>query len=350
MNKKRVLVTGGAGAVGTETLRELIKSQGYIDVSVLDLPNKKTFQSLKPFADRIRYIPGSVDNRDIVNEAVRDVDMIIHLAAVIPPAAEFNPTRTGRVNIWGTHLLLDAAKRLAPDAFFLFASSVSVYGDRLESPWIVVSDPLNPSDGDIYGTSKVTTERMIRRSGLRHSIFRLTAVISPSVALKRHIDPLMFHMPLDTSIELVTSRDVGFALSRAVHHEADLEGKIFNLGGGAACRIKYRDLLRQTFTVLGLDFNRIDEDAFATRNFHCGFFADSCELQKILYFQRDSVESCVAWIAESVPRWRHLITRMTKSSIARFLLEKSDPRNAVKQGNSVLIKRFFGNRKPLTGY
>ncbi len=349
MNRKRILITGGAGAVGLETLRELVKSPGYIDLRVLDLPNKRTRRALAPFANRIRYIPGSVDNKEIVDEAVRGVDTVIHLAAIIPPEADSNPMRTGRTNVWGTHLLIDAVKRLAPDAFFLYASSISVYGDRLETPWIVVNDPLRPSEGDIYAAGKITAERLIRRSGLRHSIFRLTAVMSPSVARGGHIDPLMFHMPLDTSLEVASSRDVGFALSRAVHHETELDGKIFNLGGGPACRLKYRDFLRRTFNALGLDFDKIDETAFATRNFHCGFYADSCELQSLLHFQRDSAESCIEWISDSVPRWKHFFTGMAKSAIERFLLEKSDPRNALKQGNRVLIERFFGNQRPLAG-
>jgi nucleoside-diphosphate-sugar epimerase len=346
MDRKRILVTGGAGTVGSEALRELMKAEGYLEVSVLDLPGRRTRRALDPFGERLRFIPGSVDDAAAVDEAVRGADAVIHLAALIPPEADADPERTGRVNVWGTHLVIDAMKRLAPEAFLLYSSSVSVYGDRLKNPWISVDDPLRPAPGDIYGAGKVTAERLVRRSGLRYSVFRLTGVMSPASAARGRMDPLMFRMPLDTPFEMATSRDVGFAFSRAIHHEAELEGRTFNLAGGPACRITYRELLRRTFEAMGLDFGKIDESAFATRNFHCGFFADSGRLQDILHFQRDSAESYIAWIAESTPRWKRLLSGAVKSQIARFMLEKSDPLNALKQGNLMLIERYFGPGTP----
>ena len=348
MDRKKILVTGGAGTVGLEILRELTKAPGYIDVTVLDLPGRRTRKALSPFGGSIRFIPGSTEDRNAVEEAVRGADSVIHLAAVIPPEADADPELTGRVNVWGTHQVIDAMRRLAPEAFLLYASSVAVYGDRLENPWIAVGDPLRPAEGDLYGMSKVTAERLVRRSGLRYSIFRLTGVMSPAVAAGGRIDPLMFRMPLDTSFEMATSRDIGFAFSRAVHHEEELEGRIFNLAGGPACRAVYRDLLRRTFRIIGLDFDKVDENAFATRNFHCGYFIDSGDLEEILHFQRDSTESWLEWVAESTPRWRRLFTALVKSRVIHFLLNHSDPLNALKQGNGILIERFFGRRTPMS--
>ena len=345
MKKKRILITGAAGAVGLETLKELMKSPGYITVRAFDLPIKQVHSALTPFENHVEVISGSIEDRKAVEEAVRDTDLVIHLAAIIPPMADARPDLTGRVNIWGTHLLIEAMKGIVPDAFLLYASSVSVYGDRLEDPWISVEDLPNPGKGDVYAASKITAEKLITESGLRHSIFRLTGIMNPDAAAGRHIDPLMFHMPLDTSFELATTRDAGFALSRTTYHEDDIEGRIFNLAGGAACRISYRDLLSRTFDLLGMDFGRMDENAFATRGFHCGFFRDSRKLDEILHFQRDSVESYLEWIYETIPGWRRGLIRLGKNSALRFMINRSEPLKALRTGNELMIRRFF-SRQP----
>lgn len=348
MNKKRILVTGAAGAVGTEVLKELCKTAGHLEVRAFDLPGKKSRKILKPFKNIIEFIGGSVEDASALNEAVRDVDLVIHLAAVIPPLADEYPELAGRVNVWGTHNVVEAMKRYAPDAFLLYSSSVSVYGDRVNNPWIAVGDTLKPSDGDMYGGSKVTAEKLVENSGLDYSIFRFTGIMSPGQVTSGRIDPMLFHMPLNTSLELATTRDCGFAMARAIYHLGDLKGRTFNLSGGEACRVEYRELLSRTFDVLGMDFSKLDENAFATRNFHCGFFKDSDELEQILHFQRDSVETYLQWISETMPRWRRIVVSLVRKRAIRFLLSKSDPMNALKAGNEILIRRFFGTTPVLS--
>ena len=85
----------------------------------------------------------------------------------------------------------------------MFSSSISVYGDRLNNYQIKVGDKLKNSDGDYYALVKIQTEDMIKKSNTNHTIFRLTAIMD-----KPQIDPLMFHMPLDTKLEIATARDI----------------------------------------------------------------------------------------------------------------------------------------------
>lgn len=342
MDSRKILVTGAAGAIGIEVIKELIEAPGISEIRTLDLPGRKTHRALKPYADRIRIITGSVEDSGTVEKAVAGVDMVIHLAAVIPPLADSDPDLAGRVNIWGTHNVIQAIKRLVPDAFLLFSSSVAVYGDRLKEPWISVDDPLTPSRGDLYGNSKVTAEELVRNSGLRFSIFRFTGIMNPSAVTSGKPDPLMFHMPLDTSLEIATTRDCGFALSHSIYHMARLEGRTFNLAGGSACRIRYGELLERTFDILGMNFGRLNKKAFATCNFHCGYFTDSDELEEILHFQRDSVESYLKWVIQELPRWRRILIALAKNRAIHSMLSKSDPLNALKSGNDLLIRQFFG--------
>lgn len=342
MDRKRVLVTGAAGNIGLETVGELIKAPAVFRVRTLDLPGKANRRALKRWESRIEPFWGSVEDPESAAAAVRDVDIVIHLAAIIPPLADERPDLAARVNIWGTRSIISAMKQRAPDAFLLYTSSVSVYGDRVLNPWIRTTDPLVPSEGDLYAGTKITSEGLVRNSGLRYAIFRLSGVLSPERCIRGRMDPLMFHMPLNTSIEPVTTRDCGFALARSAYHTGLLSGRTFNLGGGEAFRIKYRDLLGRSFRVMGMDFSRLDENAFATRNFHCGFFADSNELEELLHFQRDSVESYLDWIARSLPLPRKMLITLSRNRAVRFMQRRSDPLKAMKTGNDMMIRRYFG--------
>jgi len=344
---KRILITGACGAVGLETLKELVKISGKFKIRVLDLPGKKNRRILAPYKNNIEIIYGSVTDISAVEKAVWGTDIVIHLAAVIPPLADRRPELARIVNVKGTGNIVNAVKKLSPRAFLLYSSSVSVYGDRLKNPWISVEDTTSPSEGDEYGKTKLDAENIVRESGLSWSIFRFTGIMGPNNINRWKIDPLFFHMPLETSFEFATTRDTGFALSRIPYHLNEINGKVFNLAGGAACRVKYRELLEKTFPLIGLNFSKIPKEAFAQKNFHCGFFSDSDNLENILHFQRDTFETYLEWIKKSVPFWKRIIMHTGQNTIIRYMLKHSDPLKALLTSNRKLISRFFNIKPPV---
>ena len=119
----------------------------------------------------------------------------------------------------------------------------------------------------------------------------------------------MFHVPLATALEIVTPRDCGQAFARALEVEG-LEGRVFNLGGGPRGRTTYRELLDGMMEVHGLGRGLLPEEAFAEGNFHCGWYADSDELERLVGFQREGLEElyarwprrCFPWSGGSPPR------------------------------------------------
>jgi nucleoside-diphosphate-sugar epimerase len=287
----------------------------------------------------IRWV--DLTDRAGVDASVQGIDAAIHLAAIIPPLADHQPALAERVNVQGTQNLVEALQRHAPDAFFLYSSSVSVYGDRVKNPWIKVTDLLRPSEGDYYAVTKIKAEQIINSSNLRWSIFRLTGIFNP----RQKLDPLLFHMPLDTCIEMATTRDTGYALVEALEHIDTLQECTFNLGGGEKCRVTYRDLLQGCFAAAGLNDMDFPVEAFADHNFHCGYFLDSDELERILHFQRDSLDDYLAWYAQHVPPVRRWISGVLRRPIKRYLLRQSDPYRALQQHDRKLIRRFFRNAK-----
>ena len=86
--KKTVLLTGASGAVGLETLKELIQHKEQYAIRVLDVRNKRTEQALRPFGKDAEICWADLTDRAAVQACVTEVDQVIHLAAIIPPLAD----------------------------------------------------------------------------------------------------------------------------------------------------------------------------------------------------------------------------------------------------------------------
>ncbi|MEG2351313.1 MAG: NAD(P)-dependent oxidoreductase [Bacilli bacterium] len=334
---KKVLLTGAAGNIGLETLKQLVNAK--YDVTVLELLNKKSKRRLHPYKNKIKIIYGSINDYNLVVKSVKNQDVIIHLAAIIPPLADKNPELTRKVNYFGTLNIIKAIEKENPKCFLLYSSSVSIYGDRISNPWIKVGDPLLPSEGDYYALTKIETEDIIKKANINYSIFRLTGIMGHPAT-----DPLMFHMPLDTKMEIASTVDTALAFKNAVEKTKELNGKTFNLGGGKECRTTYREFLAKMFKVYGLNIKYLTDVAFAEKNFHCGYFLDSDKLNNILHFQTDNLTTYYNRVKKETKGIIRFFSKIFSKPIIYFLEKKSEPLQAKKKNNYNLIDRFFNKR------
>lgn len=297
-----ILVTGAFGNVGRSTLKALLARGERFAVLEEKRPGAERLASRLarelglPGGRFPELFLGDIRDPRLAARAVAGRDAIIHLAALIPPAADIHPELARAVNVGGTKKLLDAAKALGPSApRFIFASSVAAYGDRLADCWIGVGDPLSPSPGDEYGRTKVEAEALVRASGLSFSILRLSYIVWRK---KLRRDPLMYHMPLATKLEICHTEDAGRAFAAAAANSEAL-GRTFNIGGGESCRTSYRDYLDAMLRLFGLGgLKALPEEAFAASGFHCGWFLDSDEAERVLRFRRKSLADYYVEVAE----------------------------------------------------
>ena len=223
---KSILLTGASGTVGFEVLKQLLEIPD-LKITVFDKKTKASVKKLDSYADIVKLVYGDITDSGDLEKVVYDQDYIIHLAAIIPPTADDYPALAYRVNTEGTRNLVQLLEQHSPNCFFLYSSSISVYGDRLENPYISVGDPLNPSPGDEYALTKIGAEEIIQKSKLDWTIFRLAAIMGGHKMSK-----LMFHQPLDTSLEIATPQDTARAFVKAIDKREHLSKRIFNLGGG----------------------------------------------------------------------------------------------------------------------
>jgi len=311
-----VLLFGAFGNVGLSTLKELLNND--YNVRVFEVYNRKNRKIAKKFKNRIELIWGDLRNREDVNNAVLNQDVIVHLAAIIPPLADSNISLAESVNVEGTKNILDAIKEQAKKPKLIFTSSVAVYGDRRDNPMIEVSDPLAPSKGDYYAITKISAEKLIRESGVDFAIFRLTYITSID---KLNMDPLMFHMPLDTSIEICDTKDVGLALANTVEND-EVWGETFNIAGGKQCRITYREYLNDMMEIFGLGRNFLPEEGFAEKNFHCGYM-NTDKSQNLLKYQKHTLEDYYREVKKKIGPKKHFMP-VIKWMIRLHLLKKSE--------------------------
>ncbi|TFG04515.1 NAD(P)-dependent oxidoreductase, partial [Candidatus Thorarchaeota archaeon] len=217
----QVLLTGAFGNVGESTLIALL-DKGY-DVRCFDVPTKNNERKARELEEigEFQTVWGDIRDSDAVGMAARDMDAIIHLAAIIPPVTDKNPELARAVNVGGTANLLAAAKEMDPSPKFIHASSVGTYGPSSpDGPPKTASDPQLATD--TYGTQKIECEKMVKASGLPWSILRFGVI--PPLALSMELDPMMFEIPLDQRFEFIHTRDVGLACANAV--DAEAVGKI----------------------------------------------------------------------------------------------------------------------------
>jgi UDP-glucose 4-epimerase len=155
----RVLVTGGAGFIGSHTVDALLEQgvQTWVldDLSSGSLSNLKRWRRCREF----RFTQGSVVNRRIVEAHARRVDAIVHLAAVVSPyISVHNPDRVNEVNVTGTLNVLTAGIKHDVNRI-VFASSSSVYGNQGSGRMRETAPrrPITP-----YGVSKLAGEEYCR--------------------------------------------------------------------------------------------------------------------------------------------------------------------------------------------
>lgn len=235
----KVLITGGAGYIGSHLARRLA-GPGDVDVTVLDNLRRGCRDALGGAA--IRFVEGDVRDQRTVNELTKGVDVVFHLAAESAVlAAATDPEYCFEANVTGTFRVLQAA-RSNQVRRLVFTSSREVYGDPVSLP-VAESDPLRPKNA--YGASKAAAEMCCAAfaSELGIAIVRLANVYGPGDkgrVIPRFVHNAIHGLPLtlfggEQFLDFVWIETVVQALMR-VGFDAEVKGPL-NIGSGQGTRL-----------------------------------------------------------------------------------------------------------------
>ncbi len=157
----RLLVSGGAGFIGSEFVRQTIARHPEDSVVVLDkLTYAGNLSNLEPVNDvtNFRFVHGDICDAALVERLVQEADVIVNFAAESHVDRSLEaPGQFIQTDVYGTYVLLEAARR-ASHARFVQVSTDEVYGD-VEQGTSSESDPLRPRSP--YSASKAGAELMV---------------------------------------------------------------------------------------------------------------------------------------------------------------------------------------------
>jgi dTDP-glucose 4,6-dehydratase len=158
----RILVTGGAGFIGSNFVHLTLATRPDTEVTVLDaLTYAGSMSSLAGVEDRIRFVEGDVADADLVEKLVGETDAVVHFAAESHNDNSLaDPSPFIRTNLIGTFTLIEAARR--HDVRYHHVSTDEVYGDlELDDPKRFTEDtPYAPSSP--YSASKAGSDHLVR--------------------------------------------------------------------------------------------------------------------------------------------------------------------------------------------
>lgn len=159
----RVVITGGAGFLGTRLARSLLERGSLVDASGRTRPLRELVLldvvEATPVDPRVRTIAGDLADPAVIERVVTaDTDSIFHLAAVVSGQAEAEFDTGMRVNVDATRALLERCRKLLQPPKFVFSSSLAVFGGKLPDP-VPDDAPVTPQTS--YGAQKAIGELLV---------------------------------------------------------------------------------------------------------------------------------------------------------------------------------------------
>ena len=158
-----VLITGGAGYVGTELLARLALNKEITKITIYDnlsRGHRSLFLGKKvPFLSKIEFVHGEILDSRLLKKQLIDTDVLIHLAAIVTtPFANTDPHFYEQVNHWGTAEVVYAAEESGVSKF-IHLSSTAVYGTGAD----LADESTLPLPQTYYGISKLRGEAHVNR-------------------------------------------------------------------------------------------------------------------------------------------------------------------------------------------
>jgi CDP-paratose 2-epimerase len=286
---RRVLITGGAGFIGSNLARRVLDQHGEV-VLVDDLSRAGVTANLRRLQTqyggrKLRTVIGDVRDPQTVRNAIQGIDHVFHFAAqVAVTTSVVDPLLDHSVNVGGTLNVLEEIRRLAEPPTLLFTSTNKVYGHLGEIPLgrrtvryepLVGSVQLHGIDEDHplsfcspYGCSKGAADQYVldaaQTFGLRSTVFRMSCIYGPQQCgnedqgwLAHFLLRSLSGQPISIFGDGMQVRDVLYiddlvdAFELTVRAPDRVSGRAFNIGGGPTNAVSLLEVIASIETLGG---------------------------------------------------------------------------------------------------
>lgn len=254
MSNLKVLITGGAGYIGSRLVPTLM-NHGY-EVTVLDTLQYSERSLLQYCNNKLfNFVRGDASDRDTMLSLIKNFDVIIPLAAIVgAPACKLNPTFAKNINLDAINLLVSM---LSPNQKLIYPTTNSGYGIGVGEEMCTELSPLNPIS--LYGTTKADAEAVVLESG-NGVCFRLATVFgtSPRMRWDLLVNDFTLKACQDKCLVLfeggfkrnyIHIQDVCDTFLYAIHNYDSLNNDTFNLGLSSA-NLSKRELAEKIKTYI----------------------------------------------------------------------------------------------------
>jgi UDP-glucose 4-epimerase len=176
---KNILVTGGAGYIGSHIVEQLVK-KSFLNIFIVD---DLSTGHKRLISKKANFIKANINKTQLIKKIIlkNKIDTIIHLAAkTIVTESEKKPKLYYNVNVLGTRSLLNAAKNSSVKNF-LFSSTAAVYGSKIR----FVNENSRTLPDSVYGKTKLQAEHLVKKEFKKnYIILRYFNVVGASPSKK----------------------------------------------------------------------------------------------------------------------------------------------------------------------
>lgn len=268
----KILVTGGAGLIGSTTIDQLLANEKPAEIVILDNMSRGSTRNLENALkdERVKLIQGDIRDKDLVYKVTEGMDAVIHMAAIRITACAADPREAMEVMNDGTFNVIDAAHKAGVKKV-LAASSASILGLADTFPTTEDHHPYN--NRTWYGASKIMLEGLLRSYndmyGLNYVAMRYFNVYGPRMdvegkyteVLVRWVQRISQGIPPlvlgdgKTSMDFIYIEDL--ARANVLGLKSDVSDEVFHIASGVETSLN--ELAYTTMKVMGAPADMVPE-------------------------------------------------------------------------------------------
>ena len=291
--KSTVFLTGATGNMGWAGFQELYSRRERFNIRILVRDSKKNRRKLARYLSdpAVTVVWGDLTRYEDVLAGVTGSDYVLHVGGMVSPAADYFPQKTLHVNVTSAENVVKAvlAQPNKDEIKVVYIGSVAQYGDRNPPKhWGCVEDPQVPAKFDMYALSKIRSEEVFAKAGLKKWVsLRQSGILYPGIL--KVLNPTAFHVPVGGVLEWATVEDSGRLLAQVCEAWVPEEfwNKAYNISSGEQYRMTNYEFETRLLNALGLPGPEkvFEPQWFALKNFHGMWYTDADVLDEYLHFR-----------------------------------------------------------------